>query len=349
MSRPRILITDILYPNKYSTWRNEMINYLLRNTNADILVFRVKETNVKYDFDYSFCNSSGLLENHKHLSNFSDNKVIRYGLFKGEFDLAQYNFVYHMFAKTYIQFNSTFTFPSYKQFVHLYPGAGYAFNRIGFPKDVGIISTHPETTEIYSDHEKKIECFFGPHMNESDEVKAKDFSQKQNINICFASLGNGALKGDLEYLSIVEEYLKSYPQDDIKFFSIGNCTAHRSVTKLEPMDYLSLQKFYGDNIDVYISTETGTSANGWPLGVEAVKMGTVLLTTDHRNTASRLNLPHPSVVVCSNTGEFIKEIKQLYDDRKYMNKCSENAKTFFSKHITVENQQDKILRFMCES
>ena len=347
MSRPTILITDILYPNKYSTWRNEMINYLLRNTDADILVFRAKENITKFDFDYSFCNSSGLLENHKHLSNLSGNKR-PYGFFKGKFNLAKYDFVYHIFAKTYSQFNSIFTFPSSKQFVHLYPGSGYAFNRIDFPKDVGIISTHPETTEIYSDHQKKIECLFAPHMNEGDEVKAKDFSQKQRINICFASLGNGALKGDLEYLSVVEQYIMLYPQDDVKFFSIGNCTAHKYVTKLEPMDYLSLQKFYGDNIDIYISTETGKRGNGWPLGVEAVKMGAVLLTTDHRNTASRLNLPHPSVVVCSNTGEFIKEIKHLYDDRKYMNACSENAKTFFSKHITVENQQDKILRFMCE-
>ena len=52
------LVVDILYPNKFSRWRNLEIKFFMDEFESDILVFRInKFAGINFNFDYEF-NSS---------------------------------------------------------------------------------------------------------------------------------------------------------------------------------------------------------------------------------------------------------------------------------------------------
>ena len=51
------LVVDILYPNKYSRWRNLEINFFIDEFESDILVFKIDGfAGVDFECDYDFCN-----------------------------------------------------------------------------------------------------------------------------------------------------------------------------------------------------------------------------------------------------------------------------------------------------
>ena len=53
------LVVDIVYPNKYSRWRNLEINFFISEFNSDILIFKIDSfANINFDFDYDFCNEN---------------------------------------------------------------------------------------------------------------------------------------------------------------------------------------------------------------------------------------------------------------------------------------------------
>jgi hypothetical protein len=320
-----------------------MIDFLLRNTEADILVYKTQQLGALASFDFDFCNADGVLngysvKKHKNIPNNA------YLLSRGSF--GNYDAVYHIFLNSFIKFNKSFPqFPEDKQIVHLYPGGGYNFSKVNFPKKTKIISTHPETTELYKNYDT-IECLFGVQAKERSQIKSKDFTKKEQLNICFSSIGNPVFKGDDTYLKVAEEYNKKFPNDKVKFMSVGNCLMNPLIEHHEAMDYISLGNFYRENVDIYVSAETGISVNGWPLGLEAAVTGSVLLTTDSRNTAEKLNIKDPSILTCRNVSDFVSTIRKLYLDREYANLCSSNTQLLLLENVSPEYQQEKILKFI---
>ena len=121
------LVVDILYPNKYSRWRNLEINFFIDEFESDILVFKIDDfAGVDFECDYDFCN----LDTNLKLQNYNIlifnpkynylnkyNKNIDGTLFNNkfygsylitkhtDFNLNNYSFVYHIFLMCYINFN----------------------------------------------------------------------------------------------------------------------------------------------------------------------------------------------------------------------------------------------------
>jgi hypothetical protein len=56
-----------------------------------------------------------------------------------------------------------------------------------------------------------------------------------------------------------------------------------NLVHVPPMPQANLSLFYEKNVDIICNLDTTKYHNGWPLGVEAVLTGTLLLTTDSFN------------------------------------------------------------------
>lgn len=366
------LVVDILYPNKYSRWRNLEINFFIDEFESDILVFKIDSfAGINFEIDYDFCNldSNLKLQNYNILIfntkyNYLNkyNKNIDGTMFNNkfygsylitkhtDFNLNNYLFVYHIFLMCYANFNHNYIFNQNKQLIHLYPGGGFTGDPIDLNKinkNVKLISTSPITTKLLeqSNEFDFIDLKLVPMFSKDEKIKTKNLNQGQLI-ICFSSLGNGAEKGDDDYISIINEYKSKYPLDDIKFISIGNCKSHHSITNYLPMDYVELQSFYYNNVDIYLNLENGKSFNGFPLGMEALKAGSVLITTDSLNVSSFYDLHSKPFYVNNNLNEYSDIIKLLYIDRNLLLSKSKEGQKFVEKYSSYENQQEKIKEYI---
>ena len=164
------LVTDLMFPNKFATWRNVEIKSFIKNFDVDILVFKVDGfAGNKFDFDWDFINENNLLNEYNILI-FDEkyNDINKYnknidgtkfnGKFKGsylltkktDFDLNCYDFIYHIFLMNYLSFNKNYQVEKTKQFIHLYPGGGISDLKFVslIDQNTNIISTHPLTTDI---------------------------------------------------------------------------------------------------------------------------------------------------------------------------------------------------------
>ena len=368
------LVVDILYPNKYSRWRNLEINFFMDEFNSDILVFKIDGfagVDFKCDFEFANLNSNLKLQNYNilifdpkynYLNNY--NKNIDGTLFNNkfhgsylitkntDFNLNNYSFIYHIFLMCYTEFNHYYSFDYNKQLIHLYPGGGFTgnlfdLNRIN--KNTKIISTSPITTKLLeqSNEYDFIEVTIAPMFYKYEKNKTKNLNDGQLI-ICFSSLGDGTEKGDNKYITIINEYKLKYPTDDVKFISIGNCKKHHNIINYPPMDYIELQSFYYNNIDIYLNLETGKSFNGWPLGMEALKSGSVLITTDSFNVSGFYDLRLNPFYITNNLNEYAEIIKLLYIDRNLLLSKSKEGQKFVEKYSSYENQQEKIKKYINE-
>jgi hypothetical protein len=368
------LVVDILYPNKYSRWRNLEIKFFIDEFESDILVFKINEfAEVKFDCDYEFCNidSNLKLQNYNilifdpqynHLNKY--NKNIDGTLFNGkfygsylitkktDFIISNYSFVYHIFLMCYTDFNNHYTFDNKNQFIHLYPGGGFYGNILDLKKinkDVKIISSSPITTKLLgeSNDYEFIELRTGPMFNKNEKIKHKSINNGV-LTICFSSLGNGNEKGEDKYIKIVNEYKLKFPNDNVNFISIGNCCKHKHIVNYEPIDYINLGNFYYDNVDIYLNLETGKSFNGWPLGMESLKSGSILLTTDNLNNSDFYDLKSEPFYVTNDLNSYVNIIKSLYDDRIKLQKKSKEGQKFVTTYSSYENQQLKVKKFINE-
>lgn len=368
------LVVDILYPNRYSRWRNLEIKFFMDEFESDILIFRVKEfAGITFDCDYEFCNIDSNLKLEKYNILIFDpqynylnkyNKNIDGTLFNNkfygsylitkntDFILNKYSFVYHIFLMCYTNFNTYYTFDHKKQLIHLYPGGGFNGNILDLNKinkDVKIISSSPITTKLLekSNEYEFIELRTGPFFSKNEKIKNKDINNG-NLTICFSSLGHGDEKGDDKFLKIVNDYKLKYPNDTVDFISIGNCKKHKDILNYEPMNYIELDDFYYNNVDIYLNLETGKSFNGWPLGIESVKSGSILLTTDALNNSHYYDLQQEPFYVVNDLNTYVDIIKSLNDDRIKLQKKSKKGQEFVIKYSSYENQQLKVKKFINE-
>lgn len=361
-----MLIVDCLYPNKFSRWRNEEIASYITELNADVLVYRVSSyAGINFDFDFDFANRNNLLDDYNilifdpHFNYINKyNKKIDGTLFNNKFkgsylltknyffNLDYYDCIYHIFLWSYNKFNNDYKFNIEKQFIHLYPGGGFN-GQTNINKNVNVISTHPTTTLnlINNNHKKYIDAWVCPCFQKNDFfIEKKSISNK--MTVCFSSLGTNVTKGSNNYIRIAEDYRKKYINDDINFISIGNCEKHPNIISYNPMNYIELSYFYRDNVDIYLNLQTGISFNGFPLGIEALISGCVLMSTDPDNVSHYFNIKSDEIFIENNIDNYCEKIKYFYDNKQMLKIISKKEQTIFYEYISYNSQQKKILDFI---
>lgn len=365
------LVVDVLYPNKFSRWRNIEIKFFIDEFNSDILVYKANDfAGNKFFFDWDFCNDDigGQLSdynilifdssfNHLNKWNKRIDGTLFNGLFSGSylltkkesFNISDYSFVYHMFLCCYSYFKKDYNFTK-DQFIHLYPGGGWQAltNELSqINNSAKLISTHPSTTKLLREKNRHqfIELKTGLMCDKGDVMVGKDINTKK-MTVCFSSLGISEDKGDDYYLEVVDRYTQKYAVDNIEFISIGNCKKHPHIESFQPMNYKDLAKFYQKKVDIYLNLETGYFINGWPLGLEAIREGAVLITTDRHDSSKHYD--HPFYVT-NNINDFVEFIKILHDDRVLLKIKSKECQKFVTRYSSYENQQLKIKKFIEEN
>ena len=367
----KMLITDILYPSKFATWRNEEINYFLKNEETSLLIFKTEHNwGIDFEVDYDYCNIDGILDGYNFLIfdpryNYLNkyNSKIDGTKFNGAFNTATYmitkdetldinsfDLVYHIFSHCYFSFNNNFKYKGFtNQFIHLYPGGGFnQYEPIAYNKHVSLICTHPVTSEFAKNNNySHVDCWTVPLLNENYKfINKRELLDKETLTVCFSSLGGGADKGDYRYVQIVNLYTKLYPNDKIKFISIGNCMNSDKIEKYSTFDYRSLHNFYREKVDIYVNLETGIYPNGWPLGLEALTAGCALITTDVKNSYPMYTIKKDSIQVCHSVSDFVTKIRELSINRNHLYTITQNNNEFIDRYINMNNQQYKIHSFV---
>jgi hypothetical protein len=365
----KILVTDVLYPNRYATWRNEEIGFFVRETAADVLVFRLSQfAGVPYEFDWDFCNVAGSLDGYnilifdaRHNGIDIHNKRIDGTAFNGraaasyllttghEFDLASYDAVYHIFHSCYRRFNAAFAFPQSRQFIHLYPGGGFDYRAESvIDPRVGCISTHPLTTDLLRRYgQSYVDCWTATLMGRGERLEPRPVGDPARpLTVCFSSLGKGEHKGDEVYAAMIDRHGERFPGSPVRYVAVGNCRPHPRVQPYPPFDYRGLHRFYAEQVDVFVNTETGLKPNGWPLGLEAAKAGCALLTTDHLGVAGRYGLLGKRMETCRDADEFATAIERFQVNRTAQREAADTAQAFVGQYASFAAQQERILGFI---
>jgi len=365
----KILLTDIMFPNKFSTWRNNEIISFIEEFDTDILIFKIDSyADTQFDFDWDFHNQSGLLNGYNilisnpkynHLNKYNqriDGTKFNYKFLasylitkSSDFDINKYDAVYHIFLNTFNVFDQHFKFDYSKQFIHLYPGGGYTdLSKIdNLEPKINIISTHHRTTKKLKEigHKNFLIAYFGTLMKSDESFFEKPEITDKTINICFSTMGSAVNKGDDIYHQLINFY-QLFPEKKIKFWAVGNFEKRDGVEIVEPMDYLSLAKFYRKNIDVYINPETGNSFNGWPLGLESVINGSVLVTSDPNNDHDSYFKEESGIFVFKDFRELVKIIDHLYENLSEIRSYSKLTQKNLKNYLTYENQQSIIFNYI---
>ena len=338
----RVLLTDIMFPNKYAKWRLVEIKSFIEKYDCDIMVInRINSfaCNI-FEFDYEIlCEEYNLYNydilifnpNYNKYNKYNNNYdgtimnnlqncdyVLRHKKYRNNsFDINDYNIIYHIFLTCYCSFNNSFKFVQDNQFIHLYPGGGVnsieQLQNLYINKDVKIISTQNFiTTQIKKGKNKYINSFGGPFFNKNQQLKNKNFNENK-LCICFTSMDDNYTKGGYIYVNIVEEFYKKYPNLNINFISIGNCNFSNNITSYKPMDQNELSNFYYENVDILLTLNTNKGINGFPLGVEAGIEGCVLLTTDphNQNIENNFNIDNFYIIDTNDINNIVDKIALL--------------------------------------
>jgi len=345
----RALITDILFPNKYAKWRLVEIHNFICDYDTDILVItRTNEfANVKFGFDYDLLNEKFGLHNYdilifnpqfnyinKYNSNFDGTKynnllncdyLFQKTKFREmPFNINNYNFVYHIFLMNYVMFNNYFLYEQNKQFIHLYPGGGYQDNNC-----INQIHSHANiipSQQFISKLIKKssfLNIYGGPLFYKDEKCEEKKINEQ--LCICFTSLGDIFEKGADVYVSLVKKFYETHPfNNDYSFVSIGNCMSSEYITHYDSMDQFTLSNFYNKNVDILISLDSGIELNGFPLGVESVISGCILLTTDvhNQNVLNNFNIDEFFIINRNNLDNIIEKILFLKNPSQRLEKVN---------------------------
>jgi hypothetical protein len=354
-----------MFPNRFSQWRNVEIMSFIEHFETDILIYKIENfAGINFDFDIEHPIFDSIRQQYNILifdpkfnylnrhntrvdgTKFNNKFGGSYLLSRGtDFNLYDYDLTYHIFLKMFNDFNSTYTFPKGRQVIHLYPGGGMSRRESVSMLDpnVRVVTTHPDITEWSSGFEH-IECPMGTFLKNGQDLLTNQ--AKERFGVCFASLGHGTSKGEREYRTIVDNYKFRFQSDKIDFYAIGNCGKSVNLTLLDAMDYVSLGNFYREKIDLFLNLETGLELNGWPLGVEAAIQGSVLLTTDTRQSHGKFQTPINTIYVPRSLDDFGKTIRSFYNNPKMLTEYSQNTKAYLKEKISYENQQLKIFDFL---
>lgn len=316
--RPRVLVTDILFPTPLSAWRLNELTAWMGEVDLDILVTRradgfsadwepIQESHCLADYNvFVFTEAHrGSVEGINSLANGTFDTSPFLGHWPAEYllrprkfgtsspSLKDYDWVHHIFLNAYEFFNKALPgYPQRQQSIHLYPGGRFFIDQeYTLPPEVTLFTTQ----SFVRDHADK--CFpknpkvdvFGGPMLAKDAVKARKWLHEPGarISTCFTSLGDRREKGADLYVRIAELYRSTYPQDNVTFYGIGNVIPAVDMVVFDPMPQQQLDAFYRDEVDIIFNLERTQYRNGWPLGLEGLLMGLVLFTTDAYNLNDR--------------------------------------------------------------
>jgi len=342
----RILLTDKVFPSKFAKWRLVEIHSFIHKYDTDILVINRTNnfSNIEYTFDYDNLYIKFLLNQYdilifnpefnyinKYNDDYFDGKIFnkllhcdylfRKKKFRNtDFNINDYDAIYHIFLTNYNIFNLNFNYPHNNQYIHLYPGGGLTINMNEIntiDKNTNIISTQYFISDAldakgFTYHN----IFGGPFFYKNDTIKLK-LINNNNLNVCFTSLGDIYQKGADKYIELVNLYHNKYNNNsnNINFISIGNCPDNQYITKINPLPQDQLSDYYYNNIDVYINLDSGVELHGFPLGVEAGIEGCILLTTDihNANIKNNFNFDNFLIIDRNNLDDIITKLIKLCD------------------------------------
>ena len=334
----RVLLTDSIFPNKFAKWRLIEIKSFMEKYNCDILVISRSNqiSGVKLDFDYDILKDEFLLNDYDILIfNPTYNDINKYNdtidgtkynnLYKADYMLRhkrnrdaelEYSLVYHIFLENYSRFNSIFSFPQEKQYIHLYPGGGYVDQKSleSIQPTANIIATQEFISKDIRNN-RKIDIYGAGFFNKGENLRRKVIKSSP-LTVCFTSLGDPEAKGAHVYIDVAKMYKQKYPSANTQFIVIGICPKDDTIDRyLDPMSQQELSQFYYDTVDVLLNLETGTQPNGFPLGLEAASQGCVLLTTDvhNQNALNKFNFDEFFIIDKSNIADIVERINNLKD------------------------------------
>lgn len=133
------------------------------------------------------------------------------------FNVDDYECVYHIFAHLYLNFNRSYVYPYEKQCVHMDQGGGdSSYHQIDVRTT--IISSQYFLTKLVKDSKiqnKLFNIYESPFAYENEIIRNKNKNNGKS-NICFTSLGNNS-KGNMIYESIINKYKTIFPNNEIIF------------------------------------------------------------------------------------------------------------------------------------
>jgi hypothetical protein len=350
----RVLMTDLLFPNKYAKWRLAEIHSFFEKYDTDLLVIdRInKFSGIQLDFDYDILSELFNLNDYDILIfNANYNYVNKYNInfdgtifnnlidasyllrkkkFNNEiFSINNYEKIYHIFLMNYEKFNNIINYPTKFQYIHLYPGGGLLnVNSLkNLDNNVNIISTQHNVTKFIENNNLKnniLKLYGGPFFYKGENIKRKIYNVDKCLTICFTSMGNLYEKGADKYVEIVNFFYQKYQNINVKFISIGNCFDNEKIFKYQSMDQNSLSDFYYKTVDIIINLDSGKELNGFPLGIEAIIEGCLLLTTDVHNLNQTNNFNFDDFVIINNNNieSIVDKLKYLHDNRDFLTEKS---------------------------
>jgi hypothetical protein len=375
----RVLFTDLFFPNKYAKWRLLEIKAFIDKYDTDILIpSRINEWGgITFGVDYDSLYESHSLDKYdlvifnpafNYLNKYNDPEfngisfnlrypcdyMLRLKKFRQEeIDFSKYDLVYHLFLHLYIAFNVCISYPQSRQFIHLYPGGG--LNNAD-----SLVSIHPENKLILSQYfisdfikikgiqNKYIEAFGGSFI-EKNRLPVLKLKTIGTLNICFTTLGDYILKGGQIYQRVINLYLSKYQNDNIKFYNAGINYPFDNCTYLGMLSQKNLDIEYQDKIDILFNLEIGESLNGFPLGIEGMIMGTILITTDFHNgnTKNNFNFGKELCIVSpQNINDMVGKIKELYEDRDMLLNDSHKLQSKTFELFGYDNMINPIFNFI---
>ena len=371
-SKDSILVTDIVFPNRYAMWRIAETTSFMQEKAADFLVFRADSYGgISFDVDYEeMVVNKGFKDYNILIFDPKYNYLNRYnsridgtnfnGMIKAsylisrheEFNINFYGFVYHIFLMCYEIFNSNFFYPKERQAVHLYPGGG----NLGpdsaktIHRETRVISTHPNTTSSLSNlgHRNYIECLGGTFLTNTDHPFPEKSRNDDILRIAFASMGRNEEKGAGEFVLLSRRFQEAHPDSCVEFVSIGKEPLGEGIRHYPPMGVHELLKLYHNHIDIMVSMDTGIAFNGWPLGMEAALCGCVLATTDPHNVHAYYGFSPDSVFVfdIEKLSDLIDFIHRLDVDRVLLRKHSVSCQSEIQELLSYSIQQKKIFNYI---
>jgi hypothetical protein len=307
----RVLVTDALFPNALARWRLVEIHSFVEKYDTDILVFHDRsygshvftiDWEVLYEqfhlerYDIIIYNESFSFLN-KYNTEFEGNvdkgntmrqtgasymlRLKKYRHIKNN-SFAQYTWIHHIFLRNYFIFKHYWSFPEQRQSIHLYPGGGYSHHKqFVLPCHV-FYTQHFLKSNITTDFGYAL--YLGPFFFRNEYPASRSFMHRP-LTVCTAAMGEYKRKGIYQFFALYDRIVH-YDLDHLfRFVTFGTIPDHEGVINAGLKTQSSLDLIYREEVDVYINL--GTSGDGFPLGVEAVIQGCVLLTTDPYNSNER--------------------------------------------------------------
>jgi hypothetical protein len=158
-------------------------------------------------------------------------------------------------------------------------------------------------------------------------------------------MGFGHEKGDKKFVTIAKIYKFLFFWHKVQFTSVGNCEKSIFVRNYKIMDFASLHKFYKDFVDVQMNLASSQAPNGWPLGVEALRAGCILITTDPNEISKSYPLSD-SLIISRNTIKTVFVLRKLYSNPNFNLKQRMIQRQFYLKNFSFKSQQQKIFDWL---